>query len=247
MWAQSSGPVLNNNAAGYAALGYGGSPGSTVAASGRNLNVVSGWNPKMYAPWGIDWQCMDPYQYLMFGVYAGGNNTFSGTFLGDDGHGMMSDAFAFAGRVDYAVASNLNVYGTYLWAHRLENFGTFMGQYANVAAATAAGALATNVARFNFQQNIGVPADGFERYVPDGHLGWEITLGADWKLLEGLTVRTRYAYWQPGNWFQYAYQAAMPIQVAGSIATTGVPYTPNGFLGGRDAIQAFEGSLVIDF
>jgi len=235
MWAQASGPVLNQNA--FTALGY-----STSGAMGRNPNIVSGFNPKQYVGYPIDWQTMDPYQYLMFGVYAGGNQTFTGLFLSDDTKGLMSDAFVFAGRVDYAVASNLNVYGTYLWAHRLENYGTFMGQYLSTGANSAA------AARMLFRENIGVPIDTWERYVPDGGLGWEITLGADWKLLEGLTVRTRYAYWQPGNWFQYAYQAVMPAQTAGSIASTGVLYTPNGFLGaGRDAIQAFEGSLIIDF
>ncbi len=32
-------------------------------------------------------------------------------------------------------------------------------------------------------------------------------MGVDWKLLENLMFRTRYSYWQPGEWFSYAYQA----------------------------------------
>ena len=240
MWAQSSGPVMNDNSVGYAGLGYNQVP----APFGRNPLIVSGFNPKQYVPWGIDWQTMAPYQYLMFGVYGGGNQSFTGLFVADDTKGNMSDAVAFAGRVDYAVASNLNVYGTYLWAHRLENYGTFMGQW------FSDGTLATAAQRNQFRTNIGAFDGTWERYVPDGHLGWEITLGADWKLLEGLTVRTRYAYWQPGNWFQYAYQAIMPDQapVAGQLAIAGGhAYSASGFLGGRDAIQAFEGSLTIDF
>jgi hypothetical protein len=241
-WAQSSGPVLNDNS-GYwgQALGYVGSP----AGQGRNPNLISGYNPKTYVPWGLDFQALNPYQYLMFGVYAGGNQTFAGLFLPDDGKGMMSDAYAFAGRLDYAVASNLNVYGTYMWAHRLEAAGTFMGQYSNLG---NAGGIATVAERQNFRQNAGAAIDQFERYVPDGHIGWEVNLGMDWKLLEGLTVRGRYAYWQPGNWFNYAYQAVMPGQVAGSqTLNSGNAFTYNGFLGVRDAIQAFEGSLTIDF
>jgi hypothetical protein len=240
MWAQSSGPVLNDNSGTYSSLGYG------ALGISRNPNVLNGFNPKTYAGWGIDWQAMEPYQYLMFGVYAGGNQTFSGLFLSDDTHGMMSDAYTFAGRVDYAVASNLNVYGTYLWAHRLEAAGTFMGQYASTGASTT---IATADTRANFRGNIGAGNDNFERYVPNGYLGWEMTLGMDWKLLEGLTLRTRYAYWQPGDWFTYAYQTIMPGQPfgPGPIIGVGVPYSVSGFLGSRDAIQAFEGSLFINF
>ncbi len=116
MWAQSSGPVKNNW-----------SSGDLNATAVATLN--RGYNPKTYSTWAIDWQVLDPYQYLMFGVYCGGNQVFNGLFLGDDGKGMMSDAFAFAGSLDYAVAANLNVWGSYMWAHRLEKYGTYMGQY----------------------------------------------------------------------------------------------------------------------
>ena len=244
LWAQASGPVLNANSAGYANLGYGNNfiagPAGTIL--GRNPNIQSGFSPKQYVTWGIDWQTMDPYQYLMFGVYGGGNQSYTGLFISDDTKGNMSDAYAFAIRADYAVASNLNVYGTYLWAHRLEAGGTFMGQY------TSDGTAAHPAERALFRQNIGAATDQFERYVPDGRLGWEITLGADWKLLEGLTLRTRYAYWQPGDWFNYAYQAVMPGQ-DGSVVTgpSGIAHTHWGYLGSRDPIQAFEGSLFINF
>jgi hypothetical protein len=228
LWAQSSGPVLNNNNPAY-----------------RSPFVLSGFNPKTYTGWALDYQALEPYQYLMFGVYAGGNQTFSGLFVSDDGRGLMSDAYAFAGRLDYAVASNLNVYGTYMWAHRLESYGTFMGHF------MSNGVPATAAQRAAFRQNAGVPLDGFERYVPDGFLGWEVNLGLDWKLLEGLTLRTKYAYWAPGQWFNYAYQAVMPGQVfvaPGDALPAGAsPGTRNGQLGVRDAIQAFEGSLTIDF
>ena len=40
--------------------------------------------------------------------------------------------------------------------------------------------------------------------IPDNELGWEVTSGIDWKLLEGLTFKFRAAYWQPGKWFSYA-------------------------------------------
>ena len=42
--------------------------------------------------------------------------------------------------------------------------------------------------------------------VPDNYLGWGANLGLNWKLLENLTFNSTFAYWQPGNWFQWAYQ-----------------------------------------
>lgn len=43
--------------------------------------------------------------------------------------------------------------------------------------------------------------------VPDSarDIGWETDLGVDWKLLEGLTWSSTFAYWRPGNWWSYAY------------------------------------------
>jgi hypothetical protein len=40
--------------------------------------------------------------------------------------------------------------------------------------------------------------------VPDTSLGWEIDFGVDWKLLEGLLLTVKTAYWRPGRWFNYA-------------------------------------------
>ena len=141
-----------------------------------------------------------------------------------------------------AVASNLNVWGSYIWAHRLENFRTYLGHY-NSLAMTASGPFE----RAPFQTNLGwTPGAGTGPYgyVPNGYLGWELGLGIDWKLLEGLTYRARYAYWQPGDWFNYAYQAVTPLQVTGT-PWNGVTF--NGYLGTRDTIHAFEGNLIIDF
>ena len=213
-----------------------------------------GINPKTYATWAIDWQVLDPYQYLMFGTYAGGNQTFNGLFIGDDGKGMMSDAMALAARLDYAVAANLNVYGTFMWAKRLEAYGTYMGQYysdgrdttaANFQASNSTNSTLTNgitgaQARTNFRNFIGANSTlgNGEMFVPDNFLGWEVNLGVDWKLLEHMTARMRYAYWQPGEWFNFAYQALVPEE--GTVNSFG-------YIGTRDAIQAFEGSFVIDF
>ncbi len=57
-------------------------------------------------------------------------------------------------------------------------------------------------------------------------------------LLEGVTLKTRYAYWQPGHWFDYAYQAWSVFQ--GNIQDGCI-------LQGRSAINAFETIIQADF
>jgi hypothetical protein len=240
MYALASGPVLNTrNRVRNLFFGTGGgaaaAPGNAVLAPGQ-----PGGNDKIYMPWAINWQAMEPYEYLMFNRYAGGNNggwnILDVSFVLDD-HGMMTDAYCFAGRLDYAVACNLNVWGSYIWAHRLERSGTYFGQYASdgTLALNSAGG-AAKLARFyaNAGRVAGVGAD----YVSDGFIGWELNLGCDWKLLEGLTFKTRYSYWQPGEWFAEAYQAVGIV--GGAVDQSAVLET-------RDAIQAFQGSLLIEF
>ena len=57
-----------------------------------------------------------PYSYLM--VYCYGLGTH---INGDSGNGYVEDASCYAARLDYAVASNLNVYGSFFWADRVGN------------------------------------------------------------------------------------------------------------------------------
>ena len=86
-------------------------------------------------PYPINYQAMEPYNTLMFHTFGGGNNQFSWLF-GADGTGLMADAWALGVRLDYAVASNLNVWGTYLWAERLERDGYLAGQFGGFIART---------------------------------------------------------------------------------------------------------------
>jgi len=205
-------------------------------ASGYVLN--NGNATKSYRPWAINYQALAPYQYLMFEVYAGGNNggwnANDIAFVSDD-HGQMTDAYCFGARADYAVASNLNVWASYLWAHRLERAGYFAGGTAadgGVGNASVAAAQAWKAAN-----GFGANANP---YVDDGHIGWEADAGIDWKLLEGLNMFVRYAYWQPGKWFDQAYQAVGGLGAGGGLAT-------NALVTGRDAIHAINGSFIIDF
>jgi hypothetical protein len=215
-------------------------------SSGRVFNDGSGFsaatghsNNKNYRPLAINDQAIEPYQYLMFNTYAGGNNggwnTYDINFTPNE-VGKMTDAFCFAGRVDYAVASNLNVYGTYMWAHRLERAGFLAGGRnsngglgnATVAAAQAWKAL----------NNPGSIAAGLNPYVDDGFIGWETNLGFDWKLLENFTFSMKYAYWQPGEWFDQAYQAIGML--GGAPSTTAL-------VKGRSPIMGLWASMVVNF
>ncbi|AFM23274.1 hypothetical protein [Desulfomonile tiedjei] len=201
-------------------------------ASGPVLNT--GNITKQYTAYPIDYQAMAPYQFLMFETYGGGNDAFSGPLLPADGHGMMSDAFCYAARMDYAVASNLNVWGSYIWAHRLEKAGYLFGGKNSAGGA----ANAAQIALFRTSAGRAAPPTG-DPYVTDGYLGWEANAGVDWKLLEGLTAYLRYSYWQPGDWFKEAYQAHVPLP-GGGVNDFGV-------LTSKDAIQAFHGSLMVNF
>ncbi|MEJ2717766.1 MAG: hypothetical protein P8182_11590, partial [Deltaproteobacteria bacterium] len=201
-WFQASGPVANNA------------------------------NPtKAYAAWPINWQATEPYNWLMFDIYGGGNQTYNGIFI-NDGHGMLGDGYAFAGRIDYAAASNLNCWVSYMWAHRLEEYGTTFGQFNSIG--TTTGLVNLN----NFANDAGrgfVPAYAgtiAERgWVTDGFIGWEVDAGVNWKLLEGMTASFKWAYWQPGDYFREAWQAVNISPFGGFIPVADT------VLHTRDAIQ----------
>ena len=68
---------------------------------------------KSYTGIAINNQPTDPYNYLLFHTYGGGNNGpwQSGLAFMSDENGQMVDAWALAARLDYAVAANLNIWG----------------------------------------------------------------------------------------------------------------------------------------
>jgi hypothetical protein len=233
MYALASGPVLNT--ANRVRNIYG---GGFFLGGATSPPFEPGANPKVYTPWAINYQAMEPYEFLMFNTYAGGNNggwnAMDFTFVADE-HGMMTDAYCFAGRLDYAVASNLNLWMSYIWAHRLERAGTFFGQYQS-SGSLAAGNI-PNLQDFYDQagRSFGTGHD----YVSDGFIGWEVNVGQEWKLLENLMFKTRYSYWQPGDWFVEAYQAVV-VAANGEALTSAVLHS-------RDPIHAFQTSICIDF
>lgn len=194
-YAVASGPVLNdaNRLRNVFSGGF-------FLASSSPAPFTPGTNPKVYVPVPLNYQALEPYEFLMFNTYAGGNNggwnALDYGFVADE-HGMMTDAYCFAARLDLALASNLNVWGSYLWAHRLERAGTYFGQYQS-SGSLAAGSIPNLQA---FYASAGKTFGTGNDYVSDGFMGWEMNFGLDWKLLEGLTFTERYSYWQPGYWF----------------------------------------------
>ncbi len=196
-------------------------------------------NPTRFRlPFAINYQTLEPYEWLMFDTYAGGNNggwTAATVPLTNDEHGQLADGYAFAARLDYAIAANLNVWGSYIWAHATEHAAGFAG---GVASDGGVGNTTATEAQNWKALNTGFPAAGLNPYVDDGFLGWEVNTGIDWKLLENMTLRLRWAYWQPGEWFDQAYQA---VTVRGGAVVT------DGLLIGRDPINAFECKMRIDF
>jgi hypothetical protein len=136
-----------------------------------------------------------PYSFILSYNYGAGLNAYN---LSLDGY--MRDAWVVGARMDYAVASNLNIYGTFLWAERTsKGYGW--------------ACIAPNDNNLP-PQFIATPNDGNVQWaingaagspnIPDTALGWEVNLGLDWQLLEGYTVGFLAGYWQPGRWFSYA-------------------------------------------
>lgn len=219
-----------------------------VLAGPAKLSFIFGWSPgdplndnnptKVYAGYAINYQAMLPYQYLMFYTYGGGNDApwvtdRTSVFpsapyasFSQDENGQMGDAYALGVRLDNALASNLNIWGSYLWAHRIEQNGFRRG------GKLSSGLWADPTQAMTWKNTYyGASASP---YVSDGHVGWEAGFGVDWKLLESMALKMRWAYWQPGKWFDEAYQAVSSN-------------TDSGFLQGRDSINAFEATVLVDF
>jgi len=143
-----------------------------------------------------------PYSYLM--VYAYGLGTHINA---DTNNGYVEDASILASKIDYAVASNLNVRGSFFYANRTTKSGYPWGFIQPDITLTngtvrwvGLGTNATNLTNLTHTAATSVIPPN----IPDTHLGWEVDAGVDWKLLEGFTVNCTLAYWQPGRWFSYA-------------------------------------------
>jgi len=133
-----------------------------------------------------------PYNYLM--IYSYGFGTHMNA---DTTNGTAEDASIWAARVDYAVASNLNFYGSFMWAERTTKSGYGWG-FIRPYTGPYAGELQNPLGMVRWNDRNDAPS------IPDPSLGYEVGTGFDWKLLENFVVNFTFSYWQPGKWFSYA-------------------------------------------
>ncbi len=142
-----------------------------------------------------------PYTYLLGYAYGSGVNAFDFNRMG-----YINEAWVAAARVDYAVAANLSVFGSFLWADRSSHahgWGFIRpAQTATVTTTVNSTGDASNQVQWtpcvNYKDNAKAPS------IPDTALGWEAMVGANWKLLEKFQLDILGSFWQPGKWFNYA-------------------------------------------
>ena len=151
-----------------------------------------------------------PYSHIFVYDYGSGLNAYNLS-----GEGFVRDAFLLGARIDYAVAANLNIFGTFFWAQRTSDgypwgvlrpsltaekdyFTQLYLADGNVDfAAVSPGAL--NFSAYQYD----VPASQIPN-ITNRALGFEVNLGFNWKLLDGWTAGALVGYWAPGDWFKYA-------------------------------------------
>jgi hypothetical protein len=191
-----------------------------------------------------------PYSYLM--VYNYGLGAYINA---DNGKGYFADASAFGGRLDYAVAANLNLYSSFFWADRVGNgygWGFLVPNSTGTGVFPISGSGVANNTFGNVQQQykgtfnaagVGIPLT-VSPNIPDNNLGWEIDAGFDWKLLEGVTVNATFGYWQPGKWFNFACVSRTNPGWNAPTNVNGWGIQPNRNI---DAIYGMEMKLVGDF
>jgi hypothetical protein len=145
-----------------------------------------------------------PYNYLMIYSYGLGLVAPQAGFVAQTGRGQAVAAAIYAGRFDYALASNLNLWASYMYAIRPEKYawGSIVPLWPTSAQVLADANRLGEV--LFFPNGINNNAAGVTPSIPDDALGWEVDLGFDWKLLENFRVKTTLAYWQPGKWFNFA-------------------------------------------
>jgi len=138
-----------------------------------------------------------PYSLVMNFYFGGGLNLYN---LNTDGY--LNDASILAGRLDYAVASNLNVFSGFCWIDRASSRGYGWG-FITPAPPGTPPTPQTSAVQFLNLSTINAAASSAPS-IPDNNLGWEVDAGVDWQLLDKWTIRMAAGYWQPGRWFNYA-------------------------------------------
>jgi hypothetical protein len=144
------------------------------------------------------------YSTLLCSAYGSGVGavTRGGSVVFPSGEGYIVDASILAGRVDYALASNFNIWASVLKAWRPSHgygWGYIRPSLYDNKFQVWYG-LAPTLAVPSLARNFTAPIPA----IPDNDLGWEVNAGLDWQLLEGWNINISAAYWRPGRWFNYA-------------------------------------------
>lgn len=136
-----------------------------------------------------------PYSLILSYTYGGGNNSITV----DSRHGYMTDSNCVAMRLDYALASNLNIFATVFSANRISHgygWGFIRPEYSELPPQPHF----TGAVQYDEADNFNAARPS----VPDSSLGYELDWGFGWKLLENYTLSSTFGLWQPGKWFSYA-------------------------------------------
>ncbi len=150
---------------------------------------------------------MKDWGYLMYYMYGAGDGWDAA------GYGQPTNVHHLGARLDYAIASNLNLFVVYVYAWRDQPTAYRLGGNYRI------GALAWNNNDIRTSQ-----LGGFAGHaVPDSarEIGWEVDLGINWKLLENLSWDTTLAYWKPGTWWAYAYPNTANLYALGIVPNAG--------------------------
>ncbi len=182
---------------------------------------------------------MKDWGYLMYYMYGTGDGWDAA------GLGQPTNFHHVGARLDYALASNLNVAGVYSFAWRDQPNAYRLGGNYQLGIQPW-----TNNDILGSQSGTGVG-----RAVPDHarNIGWEVDLALEWKLLENLTWSSTFALWQPGTWWSHGFPNTAAIYRTGTVPNA----NPNDAAGearavigsGRhiDPLFAVESKVLITF
>ena len=208
-----------------------------VRATGDDPSTRNTSEDAATAEQGLSGPYMKQWGYLMYYMYGTGDGWDA------SGNGQPTNFHHVGGRLDYAVAANLNLSFVFsqAWRDQASSY-RLGGNYA------IQGQVWTNADILNAQNgvNVGQAVPGSAR-----DIGWEADFGVNWKILEGLTWNSTFAYWKPGNWWAYAfpntaniYRALGGATVIGNANQAIATYNL-----GRDidALFAIETNMLISF
>jgi hypothetical protein len=211
-----------------------------VRATGNDPSTRFTTEDAAAAEQGISSAYMKDWGYLMYWLYG------TGTCWDADGYGQPTNFQHIGTKVDYAVASNLNIWALWSNAWRDQPNSYRLG-----------GNYQTAIQEFNNSDILTSQTGGFAGHaIPEEkrYIGWEIDAGVSWKLLENLTWSTTFAFWRPGPWWAAAFpDTANVYRALGGAAVTG---NPNNAVGEAIAARpdriiaplgAVETSLLISF